>query len=164
LGKESQQATEMSSTIDPALVSELAAVAEQAGCELVHAEFKAGVLRLILDREGGINLADCETVSRQVSPLLDVSGFGGGRYTLEVSSPGLDREIYGPRDYQRFAGRLARVTFRNQETGHKRTVAGRLQEFAAELDSELRIVETESGETVRIPVADIMKARLEVEL
>ena len=50
------------------------------------------------------------------------------------------------------------------ETGRKRTVTGRLQEFAAELDSELRIVETESGETVRIPVADIMKARLEVEL
>jgi ribosome maturation factor RimP len=64
----------MSSTIDPALVSELAAVAEQAGCELVHAEFVAGVLRLFLDREGGVRLADCETVARQVSPLLDVAG------------------------------------------------------------------------------------------
>lgn len=154
----------MSSTIAPALLSELAAVAEQAGCELVHAEFKAGVLRLILDREGGIKLADCETVSRLASPLLDVSGFGGGRYTLEVSSPGLDRELYGPRDYERFAGRLARVTFRNPENGHKRTVVGHLGEFAAQGGTELRITEREGGEVVRVPVADIMKARLEVEL
>lgn len=154
----------MSSTIDPALVSELAAVAEQAGCELLHAEFVAGILRLFLDREGGVNLADCETVARQVSPILDVSGFGGGRYTLEVSSPGLDRELFGPRDYQRFAGKRARVTFRSAESGRKRTVVGRLGAFNAERDTELSIDEIEGGETLRVAVADVMKARLEVEL
>lgn len=154
----------MSSTIDPALVSELAGVAEQAGCELVHAEFKAGVLRLILDREGGVNLADCEAVARQVSPLLDVVGFGGGRYTLEVTSPGLDRELFGARDYQRFAGKRARVTFRSAETGRKRTVVGRLGAFDAATDTELVVGEIEGGEAVRIPLADVMKARLEIEL
>jgi ribosome maturation factor RimP len=154
----------MSSTIDPALVSELAAVAEQAGCELVHAEFVAGVLRLFLDRDGGVRLADCETVARQVSPLLDVAGFGGGRYTLEVSSPGLDRELFGPRDYQRFAGKRARVTYRNPESGRKRTVVGRLGAFDAAHDAALVIDEVEGGETLRVALADIMKARLEVEL
>jgi ribosome maturation factor RimP len=152
------------SAIDPALASELAAVAEHAGCELVHVEFVAGVLRLILDREGGINLTDCETVSRQVSPLLDVAGFGGGKYTLEVSSPGLDRELYGARDFQRFAGKRARVTFRNPESGRKRTVVGRLGPFDAERDTALAIDEIEGGESVRVALADVMKARLEVEL
>ncbi len=154
----------MSSTIDPALVSELAAVAEQAGCELLHADFNGGVLRLILDREGGVNLSHCETVSRQVSPLLDVVGFGGGRYTLEVSSPGLDRELFGPRDYQRFAGRIARVTYRNPESGRKRTVVGRLRAFDAERDVALTVGEIERGEEIRVALTDIMKVRLEVEL
>src|SRR5262245_27161882 len=152
------------SAIDPALASELAAVAEHAGCELVHVEFAAGVLRLILDREGGVGLADCETVSRRVSPVLDVAGFGGGRYTLEVSSPGLDRELYGPRDFQRFAGKRARVTFKNPESGRKRTVVGGLGAFDAAQDVALAIDEIEGCESVRVALADVLKARLEVEL
>ena len=74
-----------------------------------------------------MTLADCEHVSRQVSALLDVLDFGTGRYVLEVSSPGLDRQLYKPRDYDRFAGRLARVTFQDPETGKKKTVVARLQ-------------------------------------
>ena len=53
--------------------------------------------------------------------------FGTGRYVLEVSSPGLDRQLYKPRDYERFAGRLARVTYEDPETGKKRTDVARLQ-------------------------------------
>src|SRR5688572_23221268 len=106
--------------LDSALEAELEATVASLGCELVHAEWKGGMLRLYVDREGGVHLEDCERVSRAVSPLLDALGFGAGRYLLEVSSPGLDRGLYRPRDYERFAGKLARVQFVNPDTGRKR--------------------------------------------
>jgi ribosome maturation factor RimP len=106
--------------------AELAEIAAAAGCELLHGEWKGGVLRLILDRPapaaetaaatgdathaGGVSLGDCELVAKQASALLDVLDFGSGRYLLEVSSPGLDRQLYRPSDYRRFLGRLVRVT------------------------------------------------------
>ena len=77
------------------ITPEIEQVAQAVGCELVHAELKGGVLRLFVDRpEGGVTLADCQLVSKQVSALLDVLDFGTGRYVLEVSSPGLDRQLY----------------------------------------------------------------------
>jgi len=91
------------------LGAELAEIAAAQGCELLQVEFQAGTLRLILDREGGVRLEDCETVSKLTSALLDVRNFGPGRYTLEVSSPGLDRQLYGPRDYTRRDSQFARV-------------------------------------------------------
>jgi ribosome maturation factor RimP len=155
--------------IDPQLLAELAAVAERNGCELVHAEWKGGVLRLFVDREdreGGVSLADCETVSRQVSALLDVSGFGTGRYLLEVSSPGLDRQLYGPRDYQRFVGRQVRVTFVAGDTGRKRTVRGRLAAYRparGEFEEEVDVVDAETGVEYTIPLKNMSLARLLVE-
>ncbi|HVT57422.1 MAG TPA: hypothetical protein VHR45_03395 [Thermoanaerobaculia bacterium] len=79
--------------------------------------------------EEGVSLADCERVARQVSALLDVLDFGAGRYLLEVSSPGLDRPLYRPRDYHRFLGRRARVTFEEPGAHSKKTVSGRLAEL-----------------------------------
>lgn len=149
--------------LDPHLVAELADVAERSGCELAHAEWKGGVLRLFVDREGGVTLADCETVSRQVSALLDVAGFGNGRYLLEVSSPGLDRQLHGARDFARFVGRGVRVTFVAPESGRKRTLRGRLQAFRPAAD-EVEVVEEESGERVIIPLQTISLARLLVEV
>jgi len=104
---------------------ELEQIAAANGCELVHVELKGGVLRLILDRpDGGVTLADCELVSKQASAYLDVADFGRSRYVLEVSSPGLDRQLYKPADVERFVGRLARVAFMDPESGAKKTVAG----------------------------------------
>lgn len=154
--------------LDQALVAELASIAEVEGCELVHAEFSAGTLRLILDRPEGVNLEDCQRVSHQVSAILDVAGFGAGRYTLEVSSPGLDRPLYSPKDYERFIGKLARVTLREPETGGRRTVVGRLQAFDGE---RVTLVEEKTtkqgivpGDPVTVPLAVVEKARLEIEL
>ncbi|HRU10899.1 MAG TPA: ribosome maturation factor RimP, partial [Thermoanaerobaculia bacterium] len=118
----------MATKIDAELVAELESLAAASGCELVHCEFKGGVLRLFIDRPDGVTLEDCEHVSRQASALLDVADFGSSRYTLEVSSPGLDRQLYRPRDYQRFAGRRVRVTYRPEAAeARKRTVVGRLE-------------------------------------
>lgn len=148
---------------------ELEQIAEAAGCELVHVEIKGGVLRLILDKPEGVSLGDCEHVSRQASAFLDVADFGKSRYVLEVSSPGLDRPLYRPRDYERFLGRLARVTVEDPETGKKKTVIGRLQEFdrpegAAEEDARVIVVEEPRGERHEIALRNIRQARLEIEL
>lgn len=158
------------SALSPELEQELAGVAEGIGCELVHAEFKGGILRIFIDRPdrpGGVDLSDCETVSKQVSALLDVLDFGSGRYTLEVSSPGLDRRLYRPRDYRRFAGSLARVTHRDPESGKKRTVVGRLGELRDEGASgraEVQLHLVERDETLDLPLDAIEMARLEIEL
>jgi ribosome maturation factor RimP len=153
--------------LDPSVESEIAAVAAGVGCELAHAEWQGGVLRVFLDREEGVGLEHCEAVARQLSPLLDALEFGSGRYTLEVSSPGLDRQLHRPRDYERFAGRLARVQFRAADTGRKRTVVGRLGAPAAPGPTgaeEVRVEDRETGELHVIPMASIIVARLEVEL
>ena len=150
--------------LDPSVESEIAAVAAGVGCELAHAEWKGGVLRVFLDREEGVGLEHCEAVARQLSPLLDALEFGSGRYTLEVSSPGLDRQLHRPRDYERFAGRLARVQFRALDTGRKRTVVGRLGAPGPAGAAEVRVEDRETGELHVIPMASIIMARLEVEL
>lgn len=167
--------------VDPALTSELAAVAEAAGCELLHVELKGSVLRLILDREdGGVSLGDCEHVSKQVSALLDVVDFGKGRYVLEVGSPGLDRQLFSPRDYRRFTGHLVKVTHETED-GRKRTVIGRLKDFtppavpgdvgeaaAGDGPGEAVIAFEKNGEPtgeeLRIGLDKIKLARLEIEL
>ena len=152
------------------VLPELESVASAAGCELLHAEVKGGVLRLILDRpEGGVSLADCEHVSKQASALLDVLDFGTGRYVLEVSSPGLDRQLYRPGDYDRFAGRLARVTLQDPETGKKQTVVARLEglrrpEGAPEEKAGVVLRDEASGETREVPLKNVKLARLEIEL
>lgn len=149
------------------LEEEIRAVADSNGCELVHAEFGGGVMRLFIDRPerpGGVDLSDCETISKQVSALLDVVDFAPGRYTLEVSSPGLDRKLYRMEDYRRFTGSLARVTFREPESGQKRTVVGRLgglREGVAEPQVEIAV---DDGETMVLPLAAIELAKLEIEL
>jgi ribosome maturation factor RimP len=156
------------------ITPEIEQIAQASGCELVHAELKGGVLRIFLEKEeGGVALADCEQVSRHVSAYLDVLDFGAGRYVLEVSSPGLDRQLYQPRDYERFAGRLARVTFEDPETGRKRTEVARLRGLrrpapeasGASLRGTVALLEDgRTGEVRELPLENVKLARLEVEL
>jgi len=152
------------------ITPEIEQIAQGLGCELVHAEIRGGVLRIFLDRpDGGVTLADCEQVSRQVSALLDVLDFGAGRYVLEVSSPGLDRQLYKPLDYERFAGRLARVTYEDPETGKKKTDVARLQglrrtEGVAAEDAAVLLEDGRTAEVREIPLKNVKLARLEIEL
>jgi ribosome maturation factor RimP len=159
------------------IIPELESVAAASGCELLAAELKGGILRLILDKPEGITLADCQYVSKQASALLDVLDFGTGRYVLEVSSPGLDRQLYRPQDYDRFAGRLARVTVQDPETGKKKTVVARLAGLrrpegadagthVADTagNAEVVLLDDKSGERQAIPLKNVKLARLEIEL
>ncbi|HEV8242006.1 MAG TPA: ribosome maturation factor RimP [Thermoanaerobaculia bacterium] len=155
--------------VDSRLATELGAIAESIGCELVRVEFKGGVLRLVLDREPsadgqtqGVSHEDCANVSRQASALLDVVDFGPARYTLEVSSPGLDRPLYQPEDYRRFTGRLARITV--QPPGErKKTIVGRLAGFDPGQGGKVTVT-GEKGETQVIPLPQVLKAKLEIEI
>jgi ribosome maturation factor RimP len=134
-------------------------VIEFAGMELVHLEMRheAGgqVLRLYIDKEGGVTLDDCARVSRQVSAQLDSEDPIPGRYTLEVSSPGLDRPLTSEKDFARFAGRQVKVTTVVPLEG-RRNFAGRLVGLA---DAIVRVV-LEDGQEVGIPKDQIAKARL----
>ena len=99
------------------LLARLGRLAKGEGLELVAVEVggtaRKPVVRLILDREpGGVTLADCASVSRQASVLLDAYDPFPGAFTLEVSSPGLERKLYSEKDFVRFAGRAVRVRMR----------------------------------------------------
>lgn len=149
------------------LQPELESIAAANGCELVHVELKGGVLRLILDKPEGVTLADCEVVAKHSSAYLDVADFGKSKYVLEVSSPGLDRELYKPADVERFIGKLARVAIIDPENGKKRTVIGRLHEMQpAEPagDSKVVVTDDKTGERTEVLWKDIRNARLEIEL
>lgn len=114
-------------------------------------------LCLVLDRpEGGVTLGDCEIVSRQASLLLDEADPFPGSYTLEVSSPGLDRKLYGPRDWERFRGRAVRV--RTRAGGGQRRV---IQALLVVREGGFVRLRTPAGEEIVIPEAEIFEARLD---
>jgi ribosome maturation factor RimP len=233
-------------TLQPEIEAEIAEIAAARGCELIHAEWKGGVLRLVLDRPpvpavasvppvaggaaatrtaapdspasdasddsdapavsqerpaspspvagvpevAGVSLGDCEQVAKHTSALLDLLDFGNGRYLLEVSSPGLDRQLYRPSDYERFLGKLARVTYETASSAdaataadaadaaaagapRRRTVVARLSEFRAPRAQdagagagagEVTLIDDRTGERLTLRLQDIRSARLEVEL
>jgi len=134
-------------------------VAASEGCELVDVELRGrgpgAVLRIFLDKPGGISLEDCQTVSRQVGTLLDVEGLMTARYTLEVSSPGLDRRLTKIADYERFAGKKVKFLLRNPEAGRQR-FQGRLLGLE---DGQVK-VQTESGTELRLALDAIERANL----
>jgi ribosome maturation factor RimP len=138
-------------------------IATSEGCELLEVEYHGGLLRFILDHPDGVTLERCESFSKQASAVLDLEDYGSSSYVLEVSSPGLDRKLYGPRDYERFLGKLARVTFTVPETGRRRTVVGVLESFCRDA-ARIGVRDRESGDQLEVPLAQISQARLEVDL
>ncbi|MGZ4811419.1 MAG: ribosome maturation factor RimP [Terriglobales bacterium] len=127
------------------------------GLELVDLEFRGGgkarLLRLFIDKPGGVTHEDCAFVSRELGTILDVEdAIPGGSYTLEVSSPGLDRKLVKAADYERFAGNRVRVSTREPVEGN-RHFDGQLRglrdgRVAVEVSSKklpARIVEIELG-------------------
>src|SRR5512138_432227 len=96
------------------------------GYELVHVEYlprgAGSILRLYIDRPGGVTLDDCQHVSRHVGVLLDVEDLIPHQYVLEVSSPGIERPLFKEWDYSRFAGKEIRLTTNGKIEGRKNFV------------------------------------------
>jgi ribosome maturation factor RimP len=145
-------------------------VAHSLGLEIFDVEFKIGkdrLLRVYIDRlpgpenphDLGVTHKDCENVSVQLSDILDVEDLvPGPPYVLEVSSPGLDRRLLKSADYQRFAGRLAKIWL-IEPVGKQQYYEGRIAGFA-DGAVKLKVKDNE----ISVPYAAIKKANLVVEL
>ena len=133
------------------------------GFELVDIELKQAksekLVRIFVDRSGGIGLEDLQSVSEEVSAILDAEDPIEGHYTLEVSSPGLDRPLRGEADYRRFVGRLAKLASYEPVEG-RRHWTGRI----VGCDDGIVTLELEEEKaSARVPLAKVSHGRLEVE-
>lgn len=145
---------------------EIEAIVTSEGLELVHIEYrKQGhgfLLRIDIDKEGGVMIEDCELVSHQVSAFLDVDDVVPAEYELQVSSPGLDRKFYRTSDYQKFIGRLVRVRTSKPVRG-LHVIVGRLKEYNGETIVVTDPVMKKDPDYV-VPLSDVKETRLEVEI
>jgi ribosome maturation factor RimP len=117
------------------------------------------MLRVYIDREaGGITLNDCEAVSRDLGAALDVEDIISHAYTLEVSSPGLDRALTKPEHFARFAGSAVKIKTYQPVNGQK-VFRGKLRG----IEGSIVKIELPEGAVLDIPLGDISKASLEVE-
>jgi ribosome maturation factor RimP len=132
-----------------------------AGCELLGIEYIAqgrhSLLRVYIDKPEGITVEDCERVSHQISGVLDVEDPIQGAYSLEVSSPGLDRPLFTPQHYLRFCGSLVQLRL-NQPVNGRRKVKGRLLRV-----NDDEVVLDMEGEELTLSFASIDKGNLVVE-
>jgi ribosome maturation factor RimP len=135
-------------------------VASSEGLEVVEVVLRgsgsARLLRITIDKPEGVTLEDCETLSRQLGTILDVEEvIPGGRYQLEVTSPGIERKLFRPQDFERFTGSRIRVSLRKPIDG-KKTLEGQLQSYAGDTIS----LAVSEDLTVSIPRADVVMANL----
>jgi ribosome maturation factor RimP len=146
-----------------------ARVAAGYGLEIFDVQFRREapgmVLRVQIDRPGpaasaedSVSVEDCARVSRDLSAILDVEDVVPIAYTLEVSSPGLDRPLRQLDDYRRFAGRRAKIVLRGQVDGQ-----GFFRGTLGGVDGREVLIDGEDGRTHRVPVDAITRANLEVE-
>lgn len=136
---------------------------EAEGFSLVDVEYKreqgGWVLRVFIDKEGGVTLDDCAQVSREFGQFLDVEDIIPTAYHLEVSSPGLDRPLKKEEDFVKYSGRKVRIKTKEQVSG-RRNFKGALLGC-----SEGKVmVKVEGSEVFAVPFTSILKANLEIEL
>jgi ribosome maturation factor RimP len=152
------QALRMTALLRDRLIALAEPLLTQLGYELIDLEYAPGrahaVLRLFIDRPAGVGIEDCERVSHEFSALLDVADPVPTGYTLEVSSPGLDRVLRTPAHFQRFVGERVWLELQVARAGRRR-YTGRLEACGPE-GVELNV----DGAIVSVPYAEIGRARL----
>jgi ribosome maturation factor RimP len=154
------------STLPERILSEIEKIVTSEGMELVHVDYrKMGrryLLRIDIDKEGGVHVEDCELISHQVSTYLDVDDVVPAEYELQVSSPGLDRKFYKDSDYQKFIGRLVRVRTKSAIRG-LHVIVGHLKSF----DGQAIVVTDpvmKKDADYTVPLTEIKETRLEIEM
>src|SRR5436305_7825424 len=150
-------------------------VASSQGLEVVEVELRGGgkarMLRIFIDKPNGVTHEDCANVSREVGTILDVEdAMPGGPYTLEVSSPGLDRKLSRPGDFERFQGSRVKLTTKDPVNGN-RHFEGRLENFESgrltlDLAEARRKFRQQEGTAQRLEIelANVEKANLVPEI
>ena len=150
-----------------AVVEKVRAIAERvgasAGLEVVEVELAGGghnrVLRIFIDKPAGVTHGDCEYISQHVGTILDVEDVvPGARYTLEVSSPGVERKLRKPQEFERFVGQKVKVVLR-QPVDNQRHMTGTLTHFAGGVIT----LEPAPGKSVQFPLEQVEKANLKFE-
>ena len=138
-------------------------VIESMGYELVGVEFHGGgghgTLRVYIDRDEGVSVDDCAAISHQVSGILDVEEPISQAYDLEISSPGIDRPLFKPADFERFAGQVAKIKLMAGIDG-RRNFKGLLGGITDAQQVRLEV----DGEMFELPYADIARANLVGEI
>jgi ribosome maturation factor RimP len=156
------------------ITDQITAIAERVGAseaiEIVSVELVGGggsrVLRIVIDRApgaidkpAGVTHADCEYITHHVGTILDVEDVvPGGHYTLEVSSPGVERKLTKPRDFERFVGHKVKVALR-QPVENQRHWVGALTSFAEGIIT----LEPAPGKNIQIPLEQVERANLKFE-
>ena len=138
-------------------------VAADTGLEVVEVQLLGGggsrILRIFIDKPEGVTHADCERISQHVGTILDVEDVvPGGRYTLEVSSPGLERKLTRPREFERFVGHKVKVVLR-QPVENQRHWVGALRNFAEGIIT----LEPSPGRSIQFPLELVERANLKFE-
>lgn len=138
-------------------------VSAEIGIELVHIDILGTkrdlVLRIFIDKHGGVTLDDCSKVSRGVEDVLDSEDFIPSRYVLEVSSPGIERQLYSLRDFVKFSGHLAKVKLKTEIEG-QRTLVGNI----VGVDGEKISIDDRSKGIVNFDYQEVEKANLKIDL
>jgi ribosome maturation factor RimP len=120
---------------------------------------KRGVLRIFIDKPGGVTIDDCEKASNALSMLLDVENFSDQPYTLEVSSPGADRLLVAEMDFKMVIGHFLRIAVKDKESpSGQKEIVGKV--IACEKENLTLDVDTEK--TIELPLSEIIKARVDV--
>lgn len=145
-------------------IREIAArAAEENNLELVHAQvagtIKKLVITIFIDKPGGVTHDDCSKVSRNLDTILDVEDFIPSTYLLEVSSPGLERELYSQKDFEKFVGNLAKVKTLTLINGQK-NFRGRINS----IENDEIVFDDKTSGTIRFPYSVVAKANLEIDL
>ena len=138
-------------------------VGEPEGIEIVEVQLlgvgRGRILRIFIDRPQGVSHADCEFISHQVGTIVDVEDvIPGDSYTLEVSSPGLERKLSKEKDFERFVGQKAKVVLR-EPVENQRSWEGKL----AGISQGIVALEPTAGRVIRFPLAQVQKANLKFD-
>jgi ribosome maturation factor RimP len=120
---------------------------------------KRGVLRIFIEKPGGVIIDDCEKASNAISMILDVEDFSDQPYTLEVSSPGADRLLQSKQDFKMVVGHFLRMTIKNDKAPPvEKEVVGKL----TSCENEKLVLDVDDERTIEIPLSVVIKAQIDV--
>ena len=138
-------------------------VAEKGGFEFVRSEIggtkRNPIVRVFIDKVGGVSVEDCAAVSREIDAGLDGEDLIPTKFVLEVSSPGLERGLYSIEDFRRFAGKLVKLKTNTEIEGSK-TIVGHIKSIE---DDDVTL-EVREGKNVTFPYSSVTKANLKIDL